>query len=51
MASRYNNNIDDAPLLVCLRRAGKMEQIRAAVIYFARIHSQNRYDRRNASFI
>lgn len=36
MTSRYNNNDDGTPLLVCPRRAGKMEQ----TIY---IRSRNRH--------
>lgn len=46
MASRYNNNDDGTPLLVCPQRAGKMEQM-----YGPPLCSQNRYDRRDASFI
>lgn len=33
MASRYNNNDDGAPLLVCPRRAGKMEQMYGPPLY------------------
>jgi len=49
MASRYNNNDESAPLLVCPQRAGKWSKFTGR--RYIRSYSQNRYDRRNALFV
>lgn len=48
MTSRYNNNDDGTPLLVCPRRAGKMEQMYDQCYILVHIRETG-MTRRNAS--